>query len=137
MTSYNYKKPRSFNLVSMFLLLLVAAGVYGAWKFGPPYWKRYKVDEILNEQKNVAGELQYMNSSSRVAIENKVLGEVYRRIKDDVGIEDTEEQPLQVGFANDYSYLWVKYQIVVKHPFGKRTKLDVERRATVPKTRGL
>jgi hypothetical protein len=44
---YKYKKPSSFNFVSVIMLLALVAGVYGAWKFGPVYYNRYKVDEIL------------------------------------------------------------------------------------------
>ena len=44
---YDYKKPSSFNFVTLLLVLAVAAGGYWAFKFGPVYWNRFKAEEIL------------------------------------------------------------------------------------------
>ena len=40
--------PSSFNLFNLFLLLLLAAGGYAAWKLGPIYLTAWQVDQPPN-----------------------------------------------------------------------------------------
>jgi len=47
-----YKQPSKLNAVSGFLLLVLVAGSYSAIKFAPPYWRSYKVKEVLDQIAN-------------------------------------------------------------------------------------
>jgi hypothetical protein len=110
--------------------------VYAGWKFGPAYWKGYKVDEVLSEYRNRAADLPLLNPDHQTAEAIKIKGDVYRRLQE-MGIVDTEEQPLEVDFGPNYSYLYARYQIIVKHPFGKTTTMKFLRKQSIPKARGL
>lgn len=136
MSRYNYKSPRRVNWVTILVLLILLGGGYAGWKFGPPYWQGYEVDEILSEYKNVAADLVDLNPTYRPDREQKIVADVYTRVSA-LGIKDTEEQPLEVGFGPNYAYLYVKYQVVVAHPFGKKTKMNFNRKASIPRGKAL
>jgi hypothetical protein len=122
---YSYKKPSSFNLVSALMLLALAAGVYGAWKFGPVYYKRYKVDEILRAGSAEASGIRALNQGARAGIEERVLAGVVDRLGG-LGI-DAERSQLAVYFDDAYASLHADYVVVVRHPGGKRTTMNMHR----------
>ena len=136
MARYDYKSPRRVNWVSILVILVLLGGAYAGWKFAPQYWQSYKVDEILSEYKNVAAELSDLNPAYRPEREQKIVNDLYLRVQA-LGITDTPDQPLEVGFGPNYSHLYVKYQKVVSHPFGKKTRMNFHRKANIPRSRGL
>jgi hypothetical protein len=136
MTGYNYKKPRSINLVSVSLLLLVLAAAYAGWKFVPPWWKGIKVDGVLSDAKNDASDLQLMSENQRWEYEQKIRHRVYNELRE-LGLEDTQGQPVEVGFGPNYTYIYARYDIIVHHPFGKTTRMKFKRQVDIPTTKHL
>jgi hypothetical protein len=136
MTVYKYKKPRSFNLVTVFLILGLLAIAYGAWKFIPPYWKGYKVDSVLAEAKLEASDLPLLSDEQRRNQELKISQRVYVQLRD-LGVGDTQGQPVEVGFGPNYSYIYARYDIIVHHPFGKTTRMKFRRKVSIPSNKHL
>ena len=125
---YNYKKPSSFNFVTLLFLLVLAAAGYWAVKFGPVYWNRFKAEEILREGAAEASGLRRMNEAAQLQIEEKVVAGVYDRLQSrGIGAE----QDARVYFTENLGSLELTYVVTVKHPGGKRTVIHVHRSAEV------
>jgi hypothetical protein len=125
---YNYKKPSSFNFVSLLLVLALAAGGYAAFKFGPVYWNRFKAEEILREGAAEASSIRRMNDAAQRQIEEKVIAGVTERLEArGIGADNA----LQVYFEGNYATLHADYVVTVKHPGGKRTIMHIRRSVDV------
>jgi hypothetical protein len=125
---YNYKKPSSFNFVSLLFLLALVAGGYWAVKFGPVYWNRFKAEEILREGAAEASGIRRMNEAAQLQIEQKVIAGVLDRLESrGIGAE----QDAKVFFTDNDASLELTYVVTVKHPGGKRTVIHVHRSAEV------
>ena len=136
MNGYKYKKPRSINLVSVFMLLVVLALAYCGWKFVPPYWKGIKVDTVLSDAKEEASDLQLMREDQRWEYEQKIRHRVETELRE-LGLQDAQGQPVEVGFGPNYAYIYARYDIIVHHPFGKTTRMKFKRTIDIPKTKHL
>jgi hypothetical protein len=132
--TYDYQKPRGLNLVSIFMLAVLACGIYAAVKFVPVWWLGKKVDTQLDELKLQALSFQRANDATRRAAAESVTAQAIARIHD-LGIEDQPDQPVEVWFTPDYDELHARYQIVVRHPGDliHPTVMTVERTAVVPR----
>lgn len=128
---YNYKKPRKINLVSTVLILIAVGGAYSAWKFGPIYWKKYKVEEVLGSAKSAAEgtRIDRLNPAGQSKEEDRIV-EVATNHIIELGITP-EEHGLQVYFTEGYRSINADYTVIVQHPFGKSTKLDFRLRANI------
>ena len=139
MTRYRHRKPRSINLVSIGLVLLLAAGVYAGWKFIPVYYQAWKVDEILSELKNEASDLRTSTLSGASAGEFAagICDRAVQRIHE-LGIIDQPDFPVRVEFSAGYADLIAHYRVVVTHPLvHKTTTIDFARTIAVPGGGGL
>lgn len=131
--SYDYNKPRRFNVVSAALLLIVLAAGYAGAKFIPVYWKARKVDEALDEVKLPAAQFYRMNEEVKRVQSEKILAQAISRLRE-MGIEDQPDQPLQVWFGPEYSSLNAKYEVIVTHPAVlKPTVIVLERNREIRK----
>jgi hypothetical protein len=131
--TYDYNKPRRLNVVSLFLLVLVAGAGYAAYKFVPVYWQAREVDQALDELKLPAATFFRMRDDLRRAEADRIIARAYARLAE-MGIEDHEEQPLQIWFAPDHSELHAKYRVDVRHPIiDKVTPMTMERQREIPK----
>ncbi len=79
-----YKQPSKINAVSVFLLLLAAAIAYLLIQYGPPYWRTYKVKEILDQ---MATRCRGNRVPKDDALD-KMEQEAEQRILDEAGIKD-------------------------------------------------
>jgi hypothetical protein len=130
--TYDYQKPRGLNLVSIFMLAVLACGIYAAAKFVPVWWLGRKVDTELDELKLQALSFPRLSEDARRAGVDSVTAKAVVRIHD-LGIEDQPDQPVEVWFTPDFGELHARYQIVVKHPGNiiHPTVMTVERTAVV------
>ena len=134
---YKYKKPRRFNLVSTFLLLVALTGAYLGWKFIPPYWQAWKVDDELNQLRNESADLSTLSPEHRDEMEGKIISRALDRVHA-LGVVDVPDFPVAVSFSPGYGYLVCRYRVVVKHPFVDRTTtLDFTRRVKLPSNKAL
>jgi hypothetical protein len=128
MSAYAYRKPSRINSVSVFLALLVAAGIYAAWKFVPHYTTAWKVDRVLQDVSNRAGPLLHLTGAEQEALEGELTAQARSRIAE-LGIDDPE---LEVYFSPLIGTLRADYAVIVEHPFDKRTRVAFRRKVRVP-----
>jgi hypothetical protein len=136
---YDYKKPSSINWVTVSLVLLLVALVYAGWKFGPVFWQAQKVDQALDELKLQVADIQSWSVDQRRDAEAKLIAKATERLRE-LGIEDHDEQPIQIWFSSDYRRILARYMVVVRHPFGpiwRTTRITMNRDVAVPTARAL
>jgi hypothetical protein len=132
-----YKSPRRINFVSLFLFLVLIGGAYAGWKFIPPYWQAWKVDEVLREARNEASDISTLDGDRRTSREHEVLDRTRRRILD-LGIVDQPDYPIQLEFSPSYDMLYCRYRVIVRHVVGgKTTVLDMNRKVSMPTNKDL
>lgn len=116
---------RNINVVSVSLgLLLIAAGYLG-WKFVPPYWQAYKVDNALQSVKWEAAELQRPGSEKE--------GKLLVRLREEIVALGVDGRYLDVYFAPALEKVHAEYTTVVDHPFDKTTVLEFHRTLEIPR----
>lgn len=106
----NYKQPSKLNVVSIFLLLLLATVVYVAIQYGPPYWRTYKVKEILDQ---VATKCR----GNRVPTDDKLdklEQDAEARILDEAGVADNNVR-VQINIGGQEVTVSATYTEQVKH----------------------
>ena len=130
--TYDYKRPRRINVVSVFLLLVAIGAGYAGYKFIPVYWQARKVDQVLEEEKMAAVSFHRLREELRATSADVIVGKAVTRLYE-MGIEDQVDQPLQVWFSPDYTELNARYQVVVRHPFEKSTVLTFDRHVSLPR----
>lgn len=102
------------SIVSLAIYLLVIGGAYGCWKFLPLWWEN-------NEIKNMLGEVAITaRRASDTALRDKILYLMKSKFATEVSKED-----IKVWRKGDYVYLNVRYQRLVKHPWGGTTLLTL------------
>lgn len=127
MNRYNYKKPRSINLVSVALVLLAVAAAYAGWKFIPHYWRAQKVDEALSDVGYRASDLYAIAEPSRRKREADLVEQARERLQA-LGVDDPL---LNVWF--EPGRVHASYTVIVKHLFTARTTtLRFHRKGRIP-----
>ena len=127
---YDYKKPSSFNFVSFFMLLALLAGGYWAFKFGPVYYKRFKVDEAVQESATEATGIRRLNPAGQEQLRLQVEQRLRERLEQR-GLS-VEANRLSVYFDANFARLHADYDVTVRHPVGKPTTVKMRRKASVP-----
>lgn len=127
MNRYNYKKPRSINLVSVLLVMLAVAAAYAGWKFIPHYWRAQKVDEALSDVGYRAQDIDATKGPDRQKRE-AALAELARERLQALGVDDPL---LYVWF--EPGRVHASYTVIVKHLFTARTTtLRFHRKGRIP-----
>jgi hypothetical protein len=124
-----YPAPRRLNVVTILLLLGLAAGAYIGFKFGPVYWQRYKVDEVLTDIAFQAMDLRLATPAERAEEEVALVEKARGRILELGGIDADR---LSVYFESDASLIHAEYSVVVHHPVLDPTELYFHRSVRVP-----
>jgi hypothetical protein len=126
-----YKKPRRFNLVSFLLIVAAIAAIYCVFQFGPPYWRKWKVKEVLS---NNASRLYPKRLLVVAGTANELVEEIRKRTADDLRSAGVEDPGLRVNItvANGQIVVSADYRERIRHPFvGKSTTLRFHPRAEV------
>jgi len=114
------------NVVTVTLAIVLAALVYGAWKFGPVYWQAHKVDNLMSGVKWEASKINMFRDDPRKQkLEN--------RLRDGCLELGIDERFLDVYFSDDLTSVHADYDVVVDHPFGFSTTLEFERSEEIPR----
>jgi hypothetical protein len=125
------------NFGRIFWLLFLVALAYGGWKFVPPYWQAWKVDEALREARNDASDLGTLNEGHRASREREVLERTRGRLRE-LGVVDQPDFPLELAFSPSYDLLYANYRVVIRHPLvNKTTVIDMRRKVSMPPVKGL
>ncbi|MBI5482758.1 MAG: hypothetical protein HY906_28140 [Deltaproteobacteria bacterium] len=113
----HYKQPRKFNWVSVPFYAALIGLVYCGIKFGPPYWRNMKVDEVVRSTVNEYWSLTRGSSSYDAPPE---LRDRFEKRLRDLGVDDPKAEFI---FERDGEDLRVtaRYHVVVPHWFTSRT----------------
>ncbi len=131
-----YKGPSSFNFVNVLLVLLLAAGAYGSWKFLPHYYTAWQVDRQLAGAGTRAYKINQMSEPGRSSAFHDLEDETRKSIAA-LGVDDPQ---LEVNIAVDPSGqsadITADYTVVVEHPrVKKQTVLKMHRSKIADLTR--
>ena len=112
------KQPRKLNVVSFLLLAAVMAALYSAVKFGPAYWRKWKVQGVLSATANVIYPRR-RDVAAGTADLRQVREDTVRQLRE-LGITDPA---LRVDFSANAREIIVSadYQEQVTHPFVNKT----------------
>jgi hypothetical protein len=116
------------NWVTLLVLGILVGGGYAAVKFGPVYFTRYKVDEVLTDIAFQAIDLRMASADVRYTQEQALLDKARERITS-LGVDGEE---LAVYFEPDLSSVHADYSVVVTHPALDPTRLEFNRTVRVP-----
>jgi hypothetical protein len=126
----SYDKPRRVNAVSVIIFLMLAAALYAAVQFGPPYYRKWKSSGILSEAANRVYPKRNVPADASSEFFEKVRGETAARLRE-LGIGDPglrvliEASPARVGVSAEYVE-------IIKHPLvGKITTLSFAPRCDI------
>ncbi len=118
-----FDKPSRVNIVSIFFLLVLAAGAYAVIQFGPPYYRRWKAAGVLSEIANKYYANRLKGGPSSTETENQLRPELMAKLGE-VGIDGTTVQATFRKSMTEVS-VQITYREMVKHWFvGKTTTLD-------------
>jgi len=125
----SYKQPRKLNFVSMLFLLAGLAGVYSLIQFGPPYWRKWKVKEVLSEAANKVYPKRMNTDGEFVRQTEKVtVREIRAAGVEDPGLRVEIRLEPRVRIT-----ALAEYDEVIRHPLvGKSTTLHFRPREEVP-----
>jgi hypothetical protein len=129
--TYDYKKPRKLNWVSLLVLAVLGGGVYFGWYYAPVYYQRYKVDRVLGDMGYRSIDLPSLTGDAAVQLESDLLDQARRQIRD-LGIATEDETALDVYFDADYSHIVAEYSVTVSPIVGEPKTLTFRRQADIP-----
>ena len=118
----HYKQPKRVNFVSFFLMLLGLGLSYSVFKFGPPYYRKWKTQTILSESAVRVYPKRFLSGDGESEFFNKLRQETEKQLRE-VGIEDPR---LQVSISKTSQEIEARaeYEERIQHPFiGKSTVL--------------
>ncbi len=105
----SYKKPSKINIVSLALLLAFLSGVYFVIQYGPPYWREYKVKEILDEVANKCRGNRVPDGDQIVRLEEKAEKKIHA-----MGVEDGGLR-VRIDLSSREVHVSATYREVVHH----------------------
>jgi hypothetical protein len=117
-----YSQPRKFNPVSFIALIVLAGLGYGAFKFGPPYYREYKVKEALLEAATRIYPKRMLTGVDELEFMSEVERSTTSRIRE-VGVKDPGLRVI-TRKTNTEIRVEARYLETIFHPFGvKPTEL--------------
>ena len=122
--TYDYRKPRRLNIVSLFLVLGVAAGIYLGVKFLPVWWRVRQVDTKLDEYAVQVADFGRQAPEARDRAAEPILAKTVAELRA-IGVDDQPDQALEVWFSPDYRELHARFEVIVEHNFGSLVKPTV------------
>ena len=115
-----YRTPRKFNIVSVFMLAIVAAGGYWMWVFFPVYWDAFTVDHLLREGASALYRLSQLKEPDRSAQMRALLIKVKSDAVRLAHITDPDFD-VSLDLDGDNVKMRCEYTVVVHHPIGAYT----------------
>lgn len=111
-----YKQPSKLNAVSVILLLALLSALYVGIKFGPPYYRKYQVKEILDD---VASKCRAKNRQ----VSSEVLEQLERGAEKKILAAGVEDGGVRVRVTVTEADVTVQatYREVVRHWLISRT----------------
>ena len=111
----SYKQPSKLNVVSITLVLALAAAGYFAWKWGPPYLQGWKVDSILHEGAASIPTIALQGDNATRTMREADLATKLRGQIQAVGIDDPNLR-VTIRESGDSAYLDADWVVTISHP---------------------
>jgi hypothetical protein len=111
-----YKQPSRINVVSILFLAAGVGAVYGAWKFGPLYWRDRQIKGKLEEAGN-----RFWKDRTVPGIEFAIRDELTTQIRA-MGVDDPG-LVISVERTPERLRIEAAYTVIVEHPGRKITRL--------------
>src|SRR5262249_31433344 len=110
--------PRRFNVVNVFVYLVIASGIYLSVQYLPLYWKEMKLEDLVKEESYGA------KSKADETVRNAIIQTAQRQLQIQLEPEDISIERLP-----DRVRIHVIWKVTVEHPFQKTTshRFDVQR----------
>lgn len=122
-------EPRRLNVVTVVLLLGLAAGGYWFWKFFPVYYTGWQVDHLLAE----AGAESYQVAQYPAGPREQKRAELERRTRDRIvalGVDDPDLK-VAIDLEGHQATVTADYEAVVQHPVGNKQSVIALHRSAV------
>jgi len=121
--------PRSFNIVSFVLLLMMAGGGYWVWKFFPVYFTAWEVDHVLADGASASYKVSRQGEPLRSKSKQELIERMRKQVVE-LGVTDPE-MTVDLEFDGETANVTCDYTVVVNHPVGdKVTVMEMHRAAT-------
>jgi hypothetical protein len=118
MVGTSYKRPSKINAVSVLVAVVLLAGLYSLIQFGPPYWRKWKVKEILSSSASQAFKRRRHPDE-----------EILQKIKDDTvreihaaGVDDPSVR-VTIDINEQQATVAAEYHERINHPLVKKTTM--------------
>ncbi|HLG19027.1 MAG TPA: hypothetical protein VI895_04320 [Bdellovibrionota bacterium] len=98
--------PRRFNLVNIFIYLLIGAGFYLSFQYVPVFWKKQQLQELIKEESYAA-----KRKTPEQTIES-IVNSAQRQLAVALDPED-----LKVEKFSDRVRISVLWRVTIEHPF--------------------
>lgn len=121
--------PRSFNIVTLMLLLCIAGAGYWIWKFFPVYFTGWQVDHVLADGASRTYKVSRLNEPGRSQALHDLEDDLRKKVVE-LGITDPE-MGLDIAIDGDRVDVRCDYSVVVQHIVkNKQTVVNLHRVAT-------
>ena len=116
MAGTSYKRPSKINFVSVIVTLILLSGLYSLIQFGPPYWRKWKVKEILSSSASQAFKRRRQPDEE---VLNKIREDTVREIHA-AGVDDPSVR-VTVDINEQQATVTAEYRERINHPLVKKT----------------
>jgi hypothetical protein len=121
--------PRSFNFVTVMLLLGLVGVGYGLWKFFPVWWQAWQVDRTLADGAARAYRLRTVREPAFTQSKEALLTDLRQKVVK-LGIADPEMTVNLDFIGDDHVEVRCEYRAYVVHPYVNRySELKMHRSA--------
>jgi hypothetical protein len=127
-----YKKPRRLNPISFVLILALLGCGYAGWKFGPPYWRKWRVKRLIDEAANWG-----YKRRGALGSEPSMMDTLRERTRRQIRSAGVVDPSLRIHIKVDRQRIWVsaEYNELIQHLFIKKpTKLHFQPAVSVPES---
>lgn len=116
MAGTSYKRPSKINVVSILITLILLSGLYALIQFGPPYWRKWKVKEVLSSSASQAFKLRRQPSEE---VLSKIKEDTAQKIRA-AGVDDPSVRVI-IDVNEQQATVRAEYREQINHPLVKKT----------------
>ena len=128
-----YKQPSRINAVSILVIGALVAAAYGALMFGPAYWRKYKVKEILDQSAHAMYPRRRGGGDDQAQFRDQLRDRTIAQIRA-AGVADKDIR-VNVAVLSDRIRVEADYNEIISHPLvGKQTVLHFAPTVDLPFT---
>src|SRR5438105_1332127 len=113
------KGPGRFNVVTLLMLVGLAAIGYGLWKFFPVYWTAWGVDHVLADGGAKAYQISRLPQAARTQRREELIADLRQKVVE-LGIVDPQMTVSLDFVGTERVDVGCEYRAIVVHPYVNR-----------------